>query len=278
MTRAEYVSDVLHRRWPGRIVYAPNYWQWFTHQRNHGLLPAELRGIPSQLALIRHLGLDVFSRNVYCDPTACWFGGLAEPVYDGVTVETERRTEGRDVVTARIYRTRAGTLTERLRYVFRDSTLVQEKHLLDDPASQLDVFEQCVAARRWRFDPALYERWRREVGDDGVVNAGELFGPLKLLHLAAGPVESVFLLEDFPERCREILTLHEKAQLELVRQMLAAGVPAMTAMDNLDATFHSPRYLERWSARFYERASRMCREAGATFRSTPAGSSGRSCR
>jgi uroporphyrinogen decarboxylase len=58
---------------------------------------------------------------------------------------------------------------------------------------------------------------------------------------------------------------HEEGQLDLVRQMLAAGVPAMIAMDNLDASFHPPRYLERCSAGFYERASRLCHEAGAVF-------------
>lgn len=265
ITRADYVRNVLQRRAPERIVYAPNYWQWFTHQRHHGLLPEELRDCPSQLALIRHLGLDVFSRNLYCDPTACWFGGLAEEAWDLVEVEVQRCTEGQDIITEKRYHTKAGTLTERLRYVFSDSTLVQEKYLLDDPPTQLDAFTEWVAARRWRFNRTRYEQWQRNVGDDGLVNAGELFSPLKLLHFSAGAAEAVYLLEDFPDRCRELMVLHEEAQLDLVRQMLNAGVPAMMAMDNLDSAFHPPRYLERCSASFYERASRMCHEAGATF-------------
>ena len=265
IVRADCVRSVLQRRAPERIVYAPNYWQWFTHQRHHGLLPEELRDCPSQLALIRHLGLDVFSRNLYCDPTQCWFGGLAEEVWDGVEVEIQRCTEGRDIVTEKTYHTKAGTLTERLRYVFSESTLVQEKYLLGDCATQLDAFTHWVAARRWRLNRALYDQWQRDVGDDGLVNAGELFSPLKMLHFSAGAAEAVYLLEDFPERCRELMALHERAQLDLVRQLLDAGVPAMMAMDNLDSAFHPPRYLERCSASFYERASRMCREAGATF-------------
>ena len=90
-TRRDCVREVLHRRTPPRVVYAPNYWQWFTHQRNHGLLPEELRGCASQLDLIRHLGLDVFSRNIYCDPTEYWFGGLAEETWSGVEVEIIKR-------------------------------------------------------------------------------------------------------------------------------------------------------------------------------------------
>jgi len=64
-TRADCVRRVLQRRAPERLVYAPNYWQWFTHHRHHGLLPPELRDCPSQLALIRHLGLDVFIPEFY---------------------------------------------------------------------------------------------------------------------------------------------------------------------------------------------------------------------
>lgn len=264
-TRRENVERVLLRATPPRVVYAPNYWQWFTHQRNHGLLPDELRDCSSQLELIRHLGLDVFSRNIYCDPTQCWSGGLAAEIWDGVEVEVTRRTEERDIVTERTFHTRRGPLTERVRFHFEFSTLVQEQFLLDATEPALDAFEELVNARRWKFDAAAYTHWQRKVGDDGLVNAGELISPLKLLHVAAGADNAVFLLEDHPERCRAWLARHEEAQLDLVRQMLAAGVSAMISMDNLDAAFHPPAYIERYSAGFYERASSLCHAGRAVF-------------
>jgi hypothetical protein len=259
------VEKVLRRQRPDRIVYAPNYWQWSVHHRNHGLLPPELARASSQLEVIRHLGLDVFSRNLYCDATRCWFGGLAEEVWDGVEVQERRYDEGRDTVTERTYRTRAGVLTERLRFVFAESTLVQEKHLLDDFATQMDSFEALVLGRRWRFNRALWEQWSREIGDDGLLNIGELFSPLKLLHMAAGADQAVFMLEDYPERCRELMAVHQAAQLDLLRQILDAGAVSVIAMDNLDAAFHPPRYVERYSASFYEQASRLCHEHNAVF-------------
>ena len=265
-SRRQQVERVLRREPPARIVYAPNYWQWFAHQQNHGLLPPELAHCRTQLDLIRHLGLDVFSRNIYCDQKRCWFGGLAEEVWDGVEFgETQNAEPNGDIVIEKTFRTRAGTLTERQRYVLAESTLVQEKFLLDDYAQQMDAFEALVAGRRWRFHPERYDAIQREVGDDGIVNAGELHSPLKLLHFAAGADTAVFLLEDFPERCAAVMRAHEEAQLDLVRQMLAARVPAMMAMDNLDSMFHTPAYVERCSAGFYERASRLCHEAGAAF-------------
>ena len=100
----ECVESVLARKAPPRVVYAPNYWQWFAHHQNHGLLPPEIAHCRTQLDVIRHLGLDVFSRNVYCDQQHCWFGGLAEEVWDGVEVREEISIEGRDRVITRTYR------------------------------------------------------------------------------------------------------------------------------------------------------------------------------
>lgn len=263
--RRACVEAVLRRETPPRVVYAPNCWQWFEHHRNHGLLPPELAHCTSQLDLIRHLGLDVFSRNIYCDQPRAWFGGFAEEILDGAERSITTRAEGRDHVYTRSYHTARGTLTERQRYIFAESTLVQEAFLLNSETPELDAFSALLAARRWRFDAARYHDWQRRVGDDGLVVAGELFSPLKLLHFAAGADHAVYLLEDHPDRCREWMDRHEAAQLDLVRQMLAAGVRAMMAMDNLDASFHPPRYVERYSARFYAEASRLCHEAGAVF-------------
>jgi hypothetical protein len=265
LSAQDQVRRVLNRQRPGRIVYAPNYWQWFAQQQNHGLLPPEVAHCRTQLDLIRRLGLDVFSRNVYSDQRHCWFGGLAEEVWDGVEAREEIRVEERDRVITRTYATRRGALTERQRYIFAGSTLVQEKFTLDDTVDPLGALEELLRARRWRFLPERYAREQALVGNDGFVVAGELFSPLKALHLLAGAVNATYLIADDESRVRELLALHEAAQLDLVRQIAAAGVPAMMAMDNLDAAFHTPAYLEKFSASFYEKASRIAHEHGSTF-------------
>jgi hypothetical protein len=259
------VRRVLNRQRPDRVVYAPNCWQWFAHQLNHGLLPPELAHCRTQLDLIRHLGLDVFSRNIYCDQQHRWFGGLAEEVWDGVEAREEVRIEGRDRVFTRTYHTRRGALTERQRYIFADSTLVQEIFTLDGAPNPLGALEELLRARRWRFLPERYAQEQARVGNDGLLVAGELFSPLKALHLLAGAVNTTYLIADDESRVRELLALQEAAQLDLARQIAAAGVPAMMAMDNLDAAFHTPIYLEKFSASFYEKASRIAHEHGSTF-------------
>ena len=97
-TGKERVSEVLKRKDPGRFVYAPNYWQWFAHQKNHGLLPEEISSCNSQLDLIQYLGLDVFSRNIYSDQQGFWFGGFIHLDWDGIRVETDTQMDSHDTI------------------------------------------------------------------------------------------------------------------------------------------------------------------------------------
>jgi hypothetical protein len=257
--------DVLGRHRPPRIVYAPNYWQWFSHHQARGTLPDEIAHCQDQLDVIRHLGLDIFSRNIYCDQRRCWYGGLAQIVWEGVEVEQRESSIDRDLVIERVYHTSRGDLTEQQRYHADQSTLVQEQFIVDDYVNQLDAYEELVQGRRWRFDRDRFERERQRVGDDGVVIVGELFSPLKMLHYDLGPENATYLLMDQPQRTGEILRVHEAAQLQLAQDIAAAGAKAMMAMDNLDVMFHPPHYVEKYSASFYERASRICHAHGSTF-------------
>jgi uroporphyrinogen decarboxylase len=165
-------------------------------------------------------------------------------------------------VITRIYKTRHGNLTEQLRYVFSQSTLVQAKFAVTDYAAQLDSLEALLTGRGWRFVPSRLEQIQQRVGELGFVMAGELCSPLKMLHILLGPTDTTYFLTDFPERAAVMLALHEAAQLDLVGQMASAGVRIMVAMDNLNSSFHTPKYVERYSASFYEKASRICHEHG----------------
>ena len=264
VTGRQVLDAVLARKRPPRIAYGPNYWQWFEHHRRYGL-PEEIAHCRSQLDLIRYLGLDVFSRNIYSDQHTGWFGGLCETVWQDVEYHERESRLGGDRVFQRSYRTPKGTLTERLRYVAEQSTLVQEKFLVDDPAAQIGALQSLLADRRWSFSPQAYRAVNEQVGVDGRVIAGELYGPLKMLHLAMNPAEACYFLVDQPQSAAELMAIHETAMLELVEQMAVAGVSAVMAMDNLDTMFHPPRLVEQCSASFYERAARICHEHDAQF-------------
>ncbi len=250
---------------PTSIVFAPNYWQWFAHNKNHGTLPDEIKHCNTQLELIQYLGLDVFSRNIYCKHEDYWFGGICEEVFDGNLNQKKTVLENRDIVNDKEYQLKSGTLTEQLKYIFSESTVIQKEHLITDYASQADLLEEFVAARSWKFNPQKFEAIQNEVGENGIVVVGDFFSPLKLLHLVMNPVQTVYFLMDQAEQAQRILDMHEKAQLEAIEECVSNGVRAIMAMDNLDAMFHPPMYVEMYSASFYQKASEICHAHGAKF-------------
>jgi hypothetical protein len=259
------IEKILANQTPARFVFSPNFWQWFAHHKNHGILPEEIKHCTTQLDMLNYLGVDVFSRNVYCKQEEVWIGGICDEYFiDGEAVILNH-FEGNDKIINKEYKLKKGRLSERQMYVFNESTIVQKDFLITDYNMQGELFEQFVASRRWKFNKAKYDAVCREVGERGVVIVGDLFSPLKMLHFAMGPVSSVYFLMEQPEFSKRILDLHEFAMLDLVNQCMANGVPVIMSMDNLDTMFHPPQYVEAYSASFYEKASAICHDNGARF-------------
>ena len=261
----ENIVKILNNQIPSGFVYAPNYWQWFSHHKNHGILPDEIKHCETQLDLLNYLGVNVFSRNIYCRQEEYWFGGICEEYFEDGTMITNTETNGHNKITKRDYYLNKGILSEKLVYLFDESTIVQKEFLITDYLSQADLLEQFVSSRKWRFNKIRYDQICRTVGDSGIVIVGEFFSPLKMLHIAMGPVNSVYFLMEQPEFSSRILALHEAAQLDLVRECVLNGVNVLMSMDNLDTMFHPPDYVEAYSASFYEKASAICHENGSRF-------------
>lgn len=259
------VELVFQNQNPSDFVYAPNYWQWFSHHKNHGTLPDEIKHCKTQLDLINYLGLGVFSRNIYCKQDEYWFGGICEECFEGIEVVKSTHFENRDKISDIEYHCKSGQLTEQLRYVFNESTIVQKKFLITDYVGQAGLLEQFLSSRKWKFNKSKFTDIQQKVGETGIVIVGDFFSPLKMLHLVMDPIQTVYFLMEQPEMAKLLLSLHEEAQLEVVRQCVTNGVKAIMAMDNLDTMFHPPEYVEEYSASFYEKASSICHANGAKF-------------
>jgi uroporphyrinogen-III decarboxylase len=152
-----------------------------------------------------------------------------------------------------------------LRYVWSDSTLVQDEFLISDYTIQADAVEYWLRNRKFAFDASLWKKWAKRLSVGEVMCAGELVSPLKLLHLIMGPEQTVFFLNDEPDQAALWMQMHHRQQIEVLEQMLSNGVGSVMSMDNLDTMFHSPHYVEKFSAPFYEEASVLCHKFGATF-------------
>lgn len=250
---------------PSGFLYAPNYWQWFRHQRNHNLVPVEIRHCRTLTDLYEYLGVDIFSRNTYCDPERYWFGGLCREIIEDFQTYESVTLSGDDKIIARHYENNEGALEENLTYVFRGSTLVQNKFLFSDHIMDLKLFRNFISNRRWKFCPDKYDEAQKHAGDRGMIIAGEFFSPLKMLHMAMGPVDTVYFLMEFPEEATVLMKIHEDAQLKCIEETLKYGVRVVMSMDNLDTMFHTPDYVEQYSSSYYIRASQLCHRYGGKF-------------
>jgi len=259
------IEKILNGRQPSRFVYSPNYWQWFKHHQDHNLLPGEIRHCKSLLDLYNYLGVDVFSRNVYSDPENYWFGGLCDETTGDFELITQNSISGRDKVILKEYKSPLGTLHEKLVYIHNESTLVQNQFLVKNYVRDFELFEHFVANRRWKFNKEKFEEISQLVGDSGIVIAGEFYCPLKMLHLAMDPINSVYFLMECPEQAKILLEMHEKAQLDCIKQCVENGVKVIMAMDNLDTMFHTPDYVMEYSSSYYQKASALCHKYGARF-------------
>ena len=229
------------------------------------VLPEELKHCNTQLDMLNYLGADIFSRNIYCKQDEAWIGGICEEYFEGGEAVTSNTFDGKNKIISKEYNLITAKLSERTIYIFDESTIVQKDFLITDYNNQCAIFEQFVATRKWKFNKAKYEQVCRDVGERGIVIVGDMFSPLKMLHFAMGPVNSVYFLMEQPEFSKRILDLHEQSMLDLVRQCMADGVRVIMSMDNLDTMFHPPQYVEAYSASFYEKASAICHEYGARF-------------
>jgi hypothetical protein len=259
------IARILSGNEPSRFVYAPNYWQWFKHHTSHNILPDEIRHCNTLLDLYKYLGVDVFSRNIYSDPERYWFGGICDEVLDGFDVFERKTLNGKDRITSREYRCLSGMLHEKLTYIFNESTLVQSRFMITDYVKDFELLRHFVANRRWEVNSEKLISAMKSVGENGIVIAGEFFSPLKMFHLLMGPVNTVYFLMEYPERAKELIDLHERAQLSCIEQTVRCGAKIIMSMDNLDTMFHPPDYIEDYSSSFYKKASALCHEHGALF-------------
>jgi hypothetical protein len=209
--------------------------------------------------------VDIFSRNIYAEAEKYWFGGICQEKIDGFEVLQHDDKSDQDQILRKVYKGSRGSLTEELVFKYNESTLVQKKFLVTDYVNEYPIFKDFVESRQWAFDDERYSQIAKSLGEYGVVVAGEFFSPLKMLHIAMGPVNSVYFLMEYPDRAREVLEMHEAAQLDCIRQCVENGVKVIMSMDNLDTMFHPPDYVKAYSSSFYEQASSICHSNNAYF-------------
>lgn len=258
MNSQDRILSVLSGEIPDRAVFAPNIWQWFEYRKLHGL-PAELAHCRTQLDVLRVLGVDIFSRNLLTDISERLFGGHAREEFPVIKVDILRDGD----TTRKIYHTEGGDLSETLWFDRQGATLVQKEYLFKDFDREYPAWKAWFEARKLVFDPVSFHGLQDEVGEDGLVIAGEITNPLKQLHILARQDMAIYLLYDHEREMQDLMDIYAEKALNLIRQMLDAGVRVIMTMDNMDSFFYPPEHFERYCAPFFRRAAALCHERGA---------------
>ena len=80
-----------------------------------------------------------------------------------------------------------------------------------------------------------------------------------------GAINASYFIYKHGDKAAALVKLHEEAQIDLIEQMMQAGVKVVIAMDNLNTMFHPPEFVERYSGSFYSKGSALCHEYGGKF-------------
>ena len=261
MNSKEQILAVLDGAVPERCIFAPNIWQWFEYQKIQNLLPDELKDCRTQLDVLKVLGVDVFSRNLLTEIRKDWIGGHSIVTYEGIGFE--EKYEGNK----KVQTFETGAVTLKAVYAFDEvgATLHLEKPLITDFDNEYAAWREMLMAKRIAFDERSFVELSEDVGDTGIVLAGEVFSPLKMLHFDARADNAIYLLFDHEDKLRELMDIHSSLMLGHVRAMAAKGVKVIMSMDNLDSMFYPPDYFDKYCKEFYSEASRICHEHGAKF-------------
>jgi len=252
---------VLRGEVPDRVPFSPNIWQWYEYQKLHGLLPEELSSCKSQMDIQKLLGVDIFSRNLITNIRTDWYGGHVRVLYDQVEVDDLQEGDIRTIT----YHTPQGRIREAFQFQEEGCTLVQHEYLFKDFDKEYAAWKALFEDRQFEFNLQSYKELSEQVGEDGIVIAGEVTCPLKQLHILARSDITTFLLYDHESEMIELMEIYAEKALRLIKEMVSAGVQVVMTMDNLDSTFYPPPHFDRYCADFFSRAAAICHDNGSFF-------------
>ena len=121
------------------------------------------------------------------------------------------------------------------------------------------------ALSRARFDPAWrrYEDWRQAVGGIGVPYLSIGYSAVgQLLNYWMGIEQTMFAAADMPEVLDEVVEAINANMLVLVNLICRSPAEIVLLGDNFSSDIQSPRFLERWSAKFYREVFRRIHASG----------------
>ena len=255
MNNRERMLAVLDREAPDRVPWIPRLLLWYTARKLAGTLPDKWRN-SSLREVERDLRVGTPARN----------GKVFDVRYDGVDIVT-RETGGKSVTE---YHTPVGSVRTVEHYTDELNRQGLPGRVEEYPlkqAADYKVWRYVVEHTHW--DPAYeaYDRYDRDIGDDGLpmISAGDV--PLHefLLNLA-GYEYGFYHLADYADEVHELLGLMADVQRERLWPVLLDS-PARLLLHgvHLSSQFTPPPLFERHVLPYYEELAPLARKAGKSL-------------
>ena len=253
MTNRDRILAILDGRTPDRIPWIPRLQIWYEAHRRAGTLPEPYR----------RWSLRDVERNI--------FGGTA--ARDGFVYRTEiRDVEIRpqrigEMETLTEYVTPVGTVTTRLRSTERlRSQGIQdaEVEFMLKRREDYAVVEYLIEHTHYRPAFEEYERYEREVGEDGypMVNCGDC--PFHFwLRTLVGYDQGYYHLADYANEVEKLLgVIADCWRQRLWRPMLDSPARLLMHGHHLSSQMTPPRLFERYILPYYREMSPLFRARG----------------
>jgi uroporphyrinogen-III decarboxylase len=254
MTPRERLLAVYRGETPDRVPAIADLSYWYAANGGGKFIPGHTDGansdkIPKLLALHRQTGAAIHLN------LGCFY---SERCDDTVRV--------RSGVDGELYRHKFETPIGQVEEVRRWSDLTFSWPIVHHMVQKVEdlkviryIFEHISYASRWD----VFEESDRLVGDMGLPLVQVPYtGMGFLISRYAGVERTVMLAADHPEEIKETVDAVNRAHEQVMRLMAEGPSQVLLHSDNLSSDVQSPRWLERFSGKYFRRMAEIAHEHG----------------
>ena len=260
-----------------RVPWAPMLYQWFHANSYNGTLPDELSECKSCLDAGRVMQADLFAKHeafvVYASYSDCLyqssFSGkelrqpsvrtcLMDVFGPGGNVDFDGHIERHDQII-----TPKGEL--RACWVYNEiaGAPYEKKNLWTNFEDEYKIVRSLLEDLEFVCDTNRWEKTIARLGNDGIAHFRIPPTPLKILHWLTGPENTIYFMNDHPDKIMELVRIYESKRLTLIKKIVSIPEALVfTSGDNMDSMMYSPSIFEDYCGRSFRQIAEVLHSEG----------------
>ncbi|MFH0797484.1 MAG: hypothetical protein V2A65_10625 [Candidatus Omnitrophota bacterium] len=200
-------------------------------------------------------------KQMHLDLGLCYYYNYGESPLKSLDPETECGIEEKNGVRRRWWRTPAGTLTERWRFLPESYCWAPEEYAVKEP-SDFAALRFVFAQRRYEPNYETFIQRDEFVGESGVPLTAMPRSPLPaLLTDWCGVEKTIYFLVDIPDLVAETLSCIDRSNDAAVEILLGSPAVLFHFCDNLDSSASTP-FFKDYMREYYQHRLAQVHQAG----------------